>query len=354
MCASNTSVPLRASVTDTRGGGGLRYRREGLAARAVRVLSLAALILVSGCASPRANESAGVPSTPASEASPSSVGSPSPAATPDVSEQVAAAYERYLDATSHAMETGDGQLPDLLDVAEGQALAAAQARVVALASQDRTARGRLVPSVQEVEINGDTAAVDDCYRADITEHDDESDEEVADRDGARLRATASLRRDGDAWVVTTFKEGEPCVPRDLAEEVIGRYRAFWAALGEAGAPPDPENPSLAEVAAGDQLEGLRSRLREFAEQGYEVRDESVPHPRVVQVSGRDTVAHVRDCRELDPDGGVYDADSGELIDGGARAGQHSLWVVRLELIGGTWKVVDADLAEEDSTCAADT
>ncbi len=141
-------------------------------------------------------------------------------------------------------------------------------------------------------------------------------------------------------------------PNSRAGPVEARYVAFWDAVADAGNPPNPDHPRLTQVAGGEQLDGLRARLRDFKDKGYEVRDASISHPTVTQVSHRDTVARVRDCRELDPDGGVYDASTGELVDGGARQGQHALWAVRLEKIDGAWKVVDADLAEEDSACAA--
>lgn len=350
--ASNTSGPIRASVRDTRGAGGLRHRSARPTARPVRAFLVAALIVTAGCASPRPDPSVAVPTSP-EPTTPAPSSAPSPVETADISEAVVAAYERYLAATSVSMETGDGTHPALVEVARGQALAAAQARVVALASQGRMASGDLVPSIQDVQIEGGTATIIDCYRADLTEHDPDTGEQIADRAGARLRATAELAQGTDgAWTVTAFREGDTCVPAELAEQIEERYRAFWQALAEAGAPPDRDHPQLAEVAAGEQLDGLRRRLADFADQRFEIRDGSTSHPLVVEVRDRDTIARVRDCRELDPVGGVYDTDSGQLVDGGAREGQHALWFVRLELIDGRWKVVDADLAEEDSSCAA--
>ena len=71
---------------------------------------------------------------------------------------------------------------------------------------------------------------------------------------------------------------------------------------------------------------------------------------VTRVSHDDTVAYVRDCRELDPQGGIYDAETGEMVQGGAEPGERSLWEARLEVADGAWKVVDADLKEEGSRC----
>lgn len=354
MRSSYHSTPFRDGDGVARGAGGLPTRPVLTSARIGRALSLAALIVLSGCASPQANTST-PPASPSPTAAtrPPAEGSALPEPTEDARTEVVAAYERYLEATARAMESGDGDLPELLDAATGQALAAAQARVVALTSQDRTARGRFLPSIEDVQTDADAATIRDCFRADIIEHDADAGEQVADRDGARLNATVELSRGtGDGWVVTSFREGDTCVPTELADEIEARYVAFWHAVADAGNPPNPDHPQLTEVAAGEQLHGLRARLRHFENKGYEVRDASISHPTVTLVSHRDTVARVRDCRELDPDGGVYDTSTGELVDGGARQGQHALWAVRLELIDGGWKVVDADLAEEDSACAA--
>lgn len=351
MHLSNTTRLSRASVRHSQGGGGLSTGPVRPKARIGRALSIAALVILVGCSSAQTNGSTAQTSSPSPTPSPSSI-PPAPNEVQASRSEVVAAYQQYLDATAQAMETGNGELPELLDVASGQALASAQARVVALASQDRTARGRLVPSIEAVQIEDNSATIRDCYRADITEHDVDTGNQVADRNGARLRATAELEHHADgSWIVTSFSEGDACVPSDLAEDIAARYLVFWDVVGEVGSPPEPDHPGLAEVAAGEQLEGLRARLQDFKDQGYEVRDASIAHPTVVRISQRDTVAHVRDCRELDPEGGVYDATTGELVDGGAQPGQHALWAVRLQLIDGTWKVVDADLAEGDSACA---
>ncbi|MDP8928187.1 MAG: hypothetical protein M3O70_06315, partial [Actinomycetota bacterium] len=188
-----------------RGAGGFPKRPVLMRARKDRAVSLAALIMLSGCASPRANTST-PPASPSPTAAtrPAAEASASPEPTEDARTEVVAAYERYLVATVRAMESRDGDLPELLDAANGQALAAAQARVVALSSEDRTARGRFLPSIEDVQIEADAATIRDCYRADITEHDADTDEQVADRDGARLSATVELSRGiGDGWVVTS-------------------------------------------------------------------------------------------------------------------------------------------------------
>lgn len=288
--------------------------------------------------------------TAATETSPSPTTEPSdPTATSEDPAEVAvrAAYRRYLDTTVEAMRTGDtGQIAG----ARGQALAAAQGRVTALRSQGRLAKGELIPAIQAIEVGDGVAHLKDCYRQDIVEHDSDSDEVVADRNGLRVAASAALEQDGDDWVVAEFVQGDVCVPDEMATVVEGRYVAFWEAVTAAGAGADPDHAALAETTAGGQLDGLRDALARFRDEGLEVRDESVPHPEAVRLWSSDTVAIVRDCRELDADGGVYDAETGELVEGGAEPGQRALWETRLEIIDGAWKVVDADEIEEDSAC----
>lgn len=274
---------------------------------------------------------------------------PTPSATEGTAPETAVeeAYRRYLDSTVAAMESGD---PGLIEAARDQALAAAEARVAGLTAQDRVARGAFRPAVQSLEVEGDTAELRDCYAADLTEHDRETDEQVTDRGGTRFAADATLARSDDGWVVTEFNQGDPCVPADAAGEIEDRYLAFWAAVNTAGRPPDPDHPDLLDTAAGEQLDGLQQQLAAFRDAGEEVRDETVSHPVAVRISSDDTVAMVRDCRDLDPDGGVYDSESGELMRGGAEPGQRDLWETRLEQQDGKWRVVDADQIEEDSGC----
>jgi hypothetical protein len=42
-------------------------------------------------------------------------------------------------------------------------------------------------------VNGDSATVEDCYRADLVEYDADTDEQVADRGGARVRGDRPAR-----------------------------------------------------------------------------------------------------------------------------------------------------------------
>lgn len=332
-------------MTRQPGGSGAGSHLVSLALVGALGLSACTNTSADPAASQAASPGAASPSAPA-PTSPTT----SPAATPDPEEQAVAAYEDYLLAVALAVQQGDDSVA-LEDVATGQALVAAQARVAGLASQNRRARGELVADPQEVQVEDGSATIFDCYRDELVEYDRDTDDQMADHAGTRFAATATLERSDGDWIVTEFVEGDFCVPDEIAGVVAARYLEFWSAVADAGRPPNPEHPGLNEMAGGEQLAGLRERLAQFRDEGLEVRGEHTSHPEVTRVTEGDTVAYVRDCRELDPDGGIYDAETGELVQGGAQPGERSLWEARLELVGGSWRVVDADLKEEGSGCA---
>lgn len=280
---------------------------------------------------------------------------PEPSATgsPTDEEAVAAAYEAFLQALMTAMETADPDLPELADRASGGGLVSAQAMVVSLTSEDRVAHGEFIPAVEWIHVEGDVAEVEDCYRADVAEYDANTDEQVADRGGARFEASAQLERDGDNWIVTDFVQGDVCAPADIAATVTDRYLAFWDAVWSAADPPNPDHPGLLDTAAGDHLAGLQAQLTQLAEDGLVRRGRGNENPVVVYVTARDTEALVRDCVEENPDGGVYDAATGERIEGGTADGQRTLLEARLEVTDDLWRVVNVRVVEEDSACVPD-
>ena len=324
-------------------------RRRGGSGAGSHLVSLALVgaLGLSACTSTSADPNSPTESASVSSPSESNPTSPSPSATAE--DPAITAYKDYLAAVALAVQQADEPVA-LEDVATGQALAAAQARVVGLASQNRRARGDLVADVQDVQVDDGSATISDCYRNELVEYDLDTDEQVADHAGTRFAATVKLDRSDGDWIVTEFVDGDFCVPDDIAGAVAARYLEFWSEVADAGRPANPDHPGLAETAAGEQLAGLRERLAQFRDDGLEVRGEHTSHPEVTRVSGGDTIAYVRDCRELDPEGGVYDAETGERVQGGAAPGERSLWEARLEIIDGVWKVVDADLKEEGSSC----
>ena len=269
---------------------------------------------------------------------------------PTDEEAIASAYEAFLDGLTAAMEAGDPDLTDLTEHAEGTGLVSAQAMVVSLTEASRVARGEVVPSFESIEVTGDAATVEDCYRADVVEYDAATDEQVADRGGARFATTARLEREAGTWVVIEFAQGDVCAPAEIAAEVRDRYLASWDAVWSAADPPDPDHPGLAETAAGAHLAGLQAQLTQLRDAGQVRRGRGTENPVVTYVTDHDTAALVSDCVEENPDGGVYDAQSGERVEGGTTLGQQTLLETRLEVVEDAWRVVGVRVVEEDSTC----
>ncbi len=283
----------------------------------------------------------------------SAVDEPDDTVEPTDEQAVATSYDAFLGALAAAMAAGDPDLTDLTQHAARAGLVSAQAMVVSLTEAGRVARGEFVPSFESIEVTGDSATVADCYRADVVEYDAGTDEQVADRGGARFAATARLERDGETWLVTEFAQGDVCAPAEIAAEVRDRYLAFWDAVWSAADPPDPDHPGLAETAAGTHLDGLQAQLTQLRDSGHVRRGRGTENPVVTYVTDRDTAALVSDCVQENPDGGVYDAQSGERVEGGTAPGQRTLLETRLELIEDAWRVVNVRVVEEDSSCVPD-
>lgn len=300
---------------------------------------------------------AGPTSEPTEAAPPASDGNapaeptdePEPAEPTDA-EAVTLVYQAFLDGLTAAMEAGDPELTDLTEHAEDAGLVSAQAMVVSLTEAGRVARGEFVPSFESVEVTDDEATVDDCYRADLVEYDVATGEQVADRGGARFAATARLERDDGEWLVTEFVEGDVCAPKELAAAIENRYLAFWDAAWDASDPADPDHRGLLETATGDYLTALQEQLNQLNEAGHVRRGRGIENPVAVYVTQHDQEAVVRDCVEENPEGGVYDAVSGVLIDGGEPPGQRTLLEARLQFVDEAWKVANVRVLEEDSTC----
>jgi hypothetical protein len=251
------------------------------------------------------------------------------------------------------MEAGDPDLTELTEHAEGAGLVSAQAMVVSLTEAGRVARGEFVPSFESIEVDGDSATVEDCYRADLVEYDATTDEQVADRGGARFEATARSNATMRRVAGHRVRAGGRLRSGRDRRRGRDRYLAFWDAVWSAADPPDPDHPGLADTAAGDHLAGLQAQLTQLRDDGQVRRGRGTENPVVTYVTDHDTAALVSDCVEENPDGGVYDAQSGERIEGGTAPGQRTLLETRLELIDDAWRVVNVRVVEEDSSCVPD-
>ena len=334
----------------------MRCRRTSLRSFRLVAATLAGGLVLAACSSGSdpspPDETAASPTPETAEPDATDPEEPPPSEPTDEG-LAAAAYTSFLEALATAMEVGDVDLPELAATASGPGLVNAQLLVVSLTEAGRIARGAYVPSIESIEVDGDTATIEDCYRVEMVQFDRDSDEQVADRGGARFQASAELERSPDGgWIVTVFSEGEPCAPASVATAVTDRYLAFWDAVWDAADPPNPEHPGLIDTAAGDYLAVLQAQLTQLRDDGHVRRGRGIENPEVVFVTANDTQAFVRDCVEENPDGGVYDATSGELLDDdpAPTPGQRTLLESRLELLDGDWRVTSVNVKEEDRGC----
>lgn len=137
---------------------------------------------------------------------------------------------------------------------------------------------------------------------------------------------------------------------DVEAEVVSAYLAFWEAVGAAADPPDPDHPDLEATAADPQLSQLRRILSQYREQGYVRRGEHQRNPVIRAFVDEGRAVVIDDCSELDPEAGLYDAETGELVEGGSEPGDRELLEARLELIDGSWKVVNFNVVDGGSEC----
>ena len=127
------------------------------------------------------------------------------------------------------------------------------------------------------------------------------------------------------------------------EAVIADYHLATEAVQAAFDPPNPQHPDLLATHSGAQLERYQSRLAEYQAEGRsDVLVSKETNPRVVSVD--DSSAVVEDC--LTEVLQYTDTVTREL------QGEPRTYTVlirdELELIDGTWKIVDGRTVEE--TC----
>lgn len=127
------------------------------------------------------------------------------------------------------------------------------------------------------------------------------------------------------------------------EQVIADYNAAQAAVKEAYDPADPEHPDLLAHYAGTMLERHQFTLTEYQLEGVsDVLLSKESDPQVVSLD--DTTAVVEDCMTEVLQ--MTDSDTRE-----PQADERTYTVLlrdELELIKGTWKIVDGEGIEE--TC----
>jgi hypothetical protein len=143
---------------------------------------------------------------------------------------------------------------------------------------------------------------------------------------------------------TPRSPGEAASPplRPVSDDVKRAYMAYWTAWLKANRTSNPHEPSLAEHAAGRQLDLLRANLA-AARQRKEVAKGTVGH-RLEGMELDGDAGRVVDCVDLDK-WFVYDAVTDkpieQLIDKPSQLG-----VFILTRQGGSWRVTGSQVAGE--------
>jgi len=142
--------------------------------------------------------------------------------------------------------------------------------------------------------------------------------------------TAAHATVGPATSVTA-----PPTTADPKSEVLAAYQRFWQVWLEANDPPNPNDPRLAEVATGGELQTIRLSIGNAAFNGTYTR--LPPHsryshrPSVVTLSRRDAL--VMDC-EID-DSRIIERSTGRVLNDDVVTEQLRSTA---HLDGGVWRV----------------
>ncbi len=131
---------------------------------------------------------------------------------------------------------------------------------------------------------------------------------------------------------------------NVTAEAQARYLAFWDARFEANtAPPDPEDPALAEYATGAQLDNVIAETQRRLDAGHALRaaDPSQTSHEVTVVSAEEGRVELQDC--FVNDGVVYEIESGAVVDDSVVTRSVSALMVR---VAGVWKLERASVVQE--------
>jgi hypothetical protein len=131
-------------------------------------------------------------------------------------------------------------------------------------------------------------------------------------------------------------------PEDAGAAAVAAYEANWQNLLDAGDPPDPDAPALAEHASGDALDNFRTRLEAYAAEGIAFRGTYEHDAEAVEVTEERAV--VEDCG-LDQTELVVIA-TGEVAEDSDD--ERDGVVADLVLEDGAWKVTS--LRENSEVC----
>lgn len=138
--------------------------------------------------------------------------------------------------------------------------------------------------------------------------------------------------------------GEPDGEQPGDQEAVDRYLRFWEVrLAANEAPPDPDDPALAEFATGPQLDNVVAETRERLDNGLALRaaQPSRTSHDVTVVSRTADRVELQDC--FVNDGIVYRPATGEVIDDEVVTRSVSADMV---LVDGVWKLEQASVIQQ--------
>ena len=143
---------------------------------------------------------------------------------------------------------------------------------------------------------------------------------------------------------TTTSTSPPDGSQSEDQELVDRYVGFWdARLAANEAPPNPDDPALAEFATGPQLDNVMAETRQRLDDGLALRsaDPSRTSHDVTVISQTADRAEIQDC--FVNDGVVYRPDTGEVIDDSVVTRSVSADMV---LVDGVWKLERATVVQQ--------
>ena len=143
---------------------------------------------------------------------------------------------------------------------------------------------------------------------------------------------------------TTTSTSPPDGSQSDDQELVDRYVGFWdARLAANEAPPNPDDPALAEFATGPQLDNVMAETRQRLDDGLALRsaDPSRTSHDVTVISQTADRAELQDC--FVNDGIVYRPDTGEVIDDSVVTRSVSADMV---LVDGVWKLERATVVQQ--------
>jgi hypothetical protein len=301
-------------------------------------VAMAALLLLGACSS---NGSDGSTTSTTSSTSTTTTAAPSTTTTstttttttlPSVDE-VTDSWAAYWDAWVQVRASADLD-PALLEMA---AAADVVDGAISLFERERSSGGDPVESdvvlhATVTDLGPDWASVEDCVLL-----------SPSFTESVGVWYQADLARTEQGWIVDEVRipSAGGCVPREMADEAIGGYEAYYEAQVSFWDPPDSASPLIDQVLVEPQLSFIAGLLEDHEARGVALRGRPSTHPEVIElVSPTELV--ILDCFEPALDFGLYEVETGERVpdDPIVREGQRNLRSAVMVFDAGQWKVSD--------------